>query len=340
MKFTPRTDLERIVDQMNSISYNKNYSKIISNQLKRLGLRTKKAPKLKVNSNSNSESESSDNNNSDENDEESTNTKQIINKEKSTSNNNSLNPKISHSNGFKIKVISQEIKEIMKDYHKKTHFKGATQYIEELQLSKIKSEKNLFKYKIKRDNKINLKSNSSSLGRKEVDNINQILLKKKITKKDIEAQLANSCLSDILEKYPMTPENSDIVLSNPFLYENSMQFNSSASSIIVNEEKKSYLKRLILSPQPYLKKKDSIVNFKTNSQEIVKNYSISNNKKNKNKNKLFDSKNNIPFSIHDKIINIDGELIPSYQIEKIAFKMFRKCNYIHDKKPSIKEKKV
>ena len=91
MKFTPRTDLERIVDQMNSISYNKNYSKIISNQLKRLGLRTKKAPKLKVNSNSNPESESSDNNNSDENDEETTNTKQIINKEKSTSNNNSLN---------------------------------------------------------------------------------------------------------------------------------------------------------------------------------------------------------------------------------------------------------
>ena len=49
MKFTPRTDLERIVDQMNSISYNKNYSKIISNQLKRLGLRTKKKkPKNKI----------------------------------------------------------------------------------------------------------------------------------------------------------------------------------------------------------------------------------------------------------------------------------------------------
>ena len=57
-----------------------------------------------------------------------------------------------------------------------------------------------------------------------------------------------------------------------------MQFNSSASSIIENEEKKLYLKRLILSPQPYLKK-DSIVKFQNYSQEKVKNYSISMNKK-------------------------------------------------------------
>ena len=336
MKFTPRTDLERIVDQMNSISYNKNYSKIISNQLKRLGLRTKNATKLKLNANANSESESSEN--SDENEEEITNIKQIINKEKRKSNNNnSLIQKISHSNGFKIKVISQEIKEIMKDYHKKTHFKGATQYIEELQLSKRKSEKNLFKYKIKRDNKINLNRNSSSLGTKEINNINQMILKKKITKKDIEDQLANSCLSDILEKYPMTPENSDIVLSNPFLYENSLQFNSSINSLLENEEKKSYLKRLILSPQPYLKKKDNIEGFTNISKENLKNSSISMNKKNKNK--LFDFKNDIPFSNHDKIINIDGELIPSNEIEKIAFKMFRKCNYIHYKNSSINDKK-
>ena len=337
MKFTPRTDLERIVDQMNSISYNKNYSKIISNQLKRLGLRTKKKnPKIKSNSNTNSDSESSDNI-SDEN-YETTNTKQITNKEKSKSNNNSLIQKISHSNGFKMKVISQEIKEIMKDYHKKTHFKGATQYIEELQLSKRNNEKNLFKYKIKRDNKITLNRNKSSLGIKEKNNINEIFLKKRITKKNIDDQLAKSFLSELLVKYPMTPENSDIVLSNPFLYENSPQFNSSGSSLLENEEKKLYLKRLILSPQPYLKKKGSIVNFSNNSKNKFQNYS--NLKNEKNKIKLFDIKNDVPFSNHDKVINIDGELISSHEIEKIAYKMFKKCNYIHDKNISSKEKKV
>ena len=55
---------------------------------------------------------------------------------------------------------------------------------------------------------------------------------------------------------------------------------------------------------------------------------------------LFDIKNDIPFSNHDKFINIDGELISSHEIEKIAFKMFRKCNYIHYKNSSINDKKI
>ena len=308
MRFKPRTDLERIVDQMNSISYNKNNSKIIKSQLKRLGL---KSPNL-INENQIEISE----NESSETSEETFKAQ----KNKIERNNNSIIQKLSKFSGFKIKVISKEIKEIMKDYHKKTHFKGASQYIEELQLSKKNLEYKICEKKAKREEKNRLKRSQTSKEIRRINNIAQILSQKKITKKDIDAQLEKSCLSNFIEKYPVSPENSDIILSNPFLYENQFHNNNKQLQILYNDEKKSYLKKLILSPQ--------ISSSKENNRNANKKIQYIYLGKTENKN--YFSGNKIYHS-KEKMFKIDGEKIPAKEIEKIASRMFLKCNYIHKK---------
>ncbi len=308
MRFKPRTDLERIVDQMNSISYNKNNSKIIKSQLKRLGLKSTNV--VNENQIEISENESS----------ETSEDTFKVQRNKIERNNNSIIQKLSKFSGFKIKVISKEIKEIMKDYHKKTHFKGASQYIEELQLSKKNLEYKICEKKAKREAKNCLKRSQTSKEIRRINNIAQIVSQKKITKKDIDAQLEKSCLSNFIEKYPVSPENSDIILSNPFLYEN--QFHNNNKQLqIYNDEKKSYLKKLILSPQ--------ISSSKENNRNLNKNIQYFYLDKTESKNYNSGSKNS--FS-KEKMFKINGEKIPSNEIEKIASRVFIKCNYIHQKK--------
>lgn len=104
MRFKPRTDLERIFDAINDYSYGKINKEILDKQLKNLDL---KDPEITEKSEPNIMPLSSD--------------------EKNNSAAELTTSKLNTLRRIKRKLVdNSEAKNLLKDYHNKTHFKAAT----------------------------------------------------------------------------------------------------------------------------------------------------------------------------------------------------------------------
>ena len=123
MRFKPRTDLERIVDSINEYNFNKINSDLVRKQLKILDLNYMKKKILKENQSNLSSSISETSSSYDE----------IRVKPETKTNNNSTDNKsmksASQSNFYKSKRVlidNSVAKQLMQEYHYKTHFKAAS----------------------------------------------------------------------------------------------------------------------------------------------------------------------------------------------------------------------
>lgn len=104
MRFKPRTDLERIFDTINDYSYGKINKEILNKQLKNLDV--KKTEVL----------EDSDHNQLPNSSDDKTNVIAEI-----------TSSKLNNIKRYKRKLVdNSEAKNLLKDYHNKTHFKAAT----------------------------------------------------------------------------------------------------------------------------------------------------------------------------------------------------------------------
>jgi len=104
MRFKPRTDLERIFDTINDYSYGKINKEILNKQLKNLDL---KKPDISENSDHHLMPNISD--------------------DKSNTIAEITSSKLNSIKRYKRKLVdNSEAKNLLKDYHNKTHFKAAT----------------------------------------------------------------------------------------------------------------------------------------------------------------------------------------------------------------------
>ena len=367
MRFKPRTDLERIVESMNKYTYNSKNNKIIQEQIKRMNINSIKKTKGKkiiknknFNNNSNSSSSSSFSLSVDSKGQEST--KRL-----------NLNEQIKNINNrfTRYKLINEEFKDFMKDYNRKTHFKGAYQFLEEIS-SKNNNDSNLNKTSknfFENRNKINLKNNlfripsAKIIRNKSYNNFNKNHhnlidyyssfankkkslkeVQKEKNKKFIQNIINNSNLANFHKKFPLSEENMDIILSNPLLFqkENNNYFNDASSNDDVFYDKKNNNK---ISPD-YQKKLDylkEIINKKNfdkdenendfNKKHIKFDFKNINN----NNNKFYIKNDDFEADLQDSKnknknkFEIDGKIYNISELKKITKLMLKKCNFVHDK---------
>lgn len=315
MRFKPRTELERIVDALNHYNYNKKNTEIVKKQIKKLDLNTVKKLKVKNLNKLNYSLYTSSDTESSYSEEEGPGKigqyrNKIIKKKE-------IKNKKKDSHFDKIKAANLSMRELMSDYHHKTHFKGAKQLVDSLHKTKLlsKSSSNLFSQTTK---SFKLSRNSN--------------LRHKTPKIELETneQIHKSILSNFPDKFPINQENFDIIQNNPLLY--NLKFgekNKNESKVDSYEDKINYLKNLIKqSPKRPLNKYSNLVKI------------LSMRAKTKNQlGTLFNFNQETEeeavkvLEEGDKVL-IDDEMIPVSNIELIANKMLKKCNVIHSKSSS------
>lgn len=303
MRFKPRTDLERITDTIKEY----NYSKINEKEI-RQKLEAKR--------------------------------KNVVTQSSSSEENNSFDEfKLKHDNNFEEKrlmidslgggntiinfrkIDSSVAKELMSEYYNKTHFKAAMSLADNYPKIIKRNEK-----KSKNNSVLNEKicSSMKSLNRTGYIN-NQYLPKKKEIKNN-----TFSILEQFVKRFPLLEENLDLVEANPLMYNHSFKENINQKSIHdFTQEQMDVLKDLALnsSNNQFIRKMNKSRNETRKAiDEISKVNSI--------KEKISNKKNESHRELLHKEIIIDNEIIAKSQIELIAKKILKKCNYSHSKSPN------
>jgi hypothetical protein len=384
MRFKPRTDLERIVETMNKYTYNSKNNKIIQEQIKRMNINSIKKIKGNKNNifnkknsffnnknNSNISNINNNNNNNSNSNSSSSISFSIDTKGENTKHSN-FNEQIKNINNRfnRYKLISEEFKDFMKDYSRKTHFKGAYQFLEEISNIKNNSESKLilnktsknFYNKINNNNKNNffripsakifhnkscnnLNKNNNNLLEyySNIQNKRKSLkeIQKEKNKKLIKNIINNSNLSNFHKKFPLNEENMDIILSNPLLFqkENNNYFNDNSNDDYFYDKKNEnsdyqkkldYLKEIM--NKKYIEKENDFDYNKKNIKFNLKNNDNNNNNKFYIKNDDNEAELQDTKNSHIKnIYEIDGKIYNISELQKITKLMLKKCNYVHNK---------
>ena len=348
MRFKPRTELERIVDSINDYNYGKINNDLIRKQFKSIEMALMKQKMLKEKKNEISEtktdSDSSYDNNNNNNDMMKLNSKQDTTTDKASF--TQSKPNFYKNKQSKRNLIDNSVaKKLMEEYHYKTHFKAAAQladkYTDETTKQKRKELfKNTFHFShnnkpftrsnscIKFRNKTFYKINNNNNNNNLINNINN-------SNKDIPTQHNDSVLSQFASKFPLREENFDLVQANPLLY--NLNFHSFKSNSELNnqhnyngysmEEKLAYLKNLSFSCN---------VNEEENTQKKKVKFAENIDKKKEQAAKKLHSLISkgddvgLDFNKDDKIW-VNDEAVSLGQMELIALKVLRNCNYMHKK---------
>lgn len=307
MRFKPRTDLERITDTIKEY----NYSKINEKEIRQ---------KLEAKRNN-----------------------VVIQSSSSDGGNNSYDEfKLKNDNNFEEKrlmidsqgggnsiincrkIDSSVAKELMSEYYNKTHFKAA--------MSLVDNYHKIRKRKPKNQNSFIEPNISSNLSMKSISNTGFLNIKKNIQyqNKAIKTR-SSSLLEQFVKQFPLLEENLDLVEANPLMYNHSIKETSNQKPYQdLTKEQIEFLKDLA---------------FNSNNSQCVRNMSKSRNGTRKGIDErvklstiqdlsCVNKKNDLHRELLHKEVMIDNEIIAKSQIELIAKKILRKCNYSHSKSPS------
>ena len=309
MRFRPRTDLERIVDSLNSYSYMKEYSELVRKQLKNLEINSLKKMILKEESFESSTSELSSS--FDE-----IRVKSEISIDSNSISNSKKKEKKKKKTKGRILVNPKMAKQLLREYHIKTHFKGATALAENFINPELKEKEDFLYKKIKGLN--NEKKNNKSLSKhklfsKSVLNFNQNK-NRFISEREIYQQINdNNQLNSFINKFPIDEKNFDIIKVNPLLYS------------IKNKIDKYYGEDNLQEKLDYLKE-IKIINKKRDKKKLpfyyqkIQNGMFNTNKGNNNDDKEEDKEDRVW---------VYGKAIPISKMDEIANYVLKMCNYNH-----------
>ena len=365
MRFKPRTDLERIVETINKYTYNSKNNKIIQEQIKRMNINSIK--KIKGNNknifNKKNNFVNNKNNNNNSNSNSSSSISFSLDSKGENTKHLNLNEQIKNINNrfSRYKLISEEFKDFM-NYSRKTHFKGAYQFLEEISKnnneSKLilnKTSKNFYKnnnnnnhnffhisnekiFRNKSFNNLNKNKNNNNLLEyySNIQNKRKSLkeVQKEKNKKLIQNIINNSNLSNFHKKFPLNEENMDIILSNPLLFqkENNNYFNDNSNDDYFYDKKNEnsdYQKKL-----DYLKEIMNKKNIEKEENDFNKKNIKFDNENNKFYIKNDDNEAELQETKNSHIKNkyeIDGKIYNISELQKITKLMLKKCNYVHNK---------
>ena len=306
MRFKPRTDLERIVDSLNSYNYMKEYSELVRKQLKNLELNSLKKKLLKEENFESSTSELSSS--FDE-----IRVKSDISIDSNSISNSKKQKKKNKKTKGRIFVYPNMAKQLLGKYHIKTHFKGATALAENFINPELK-EKEDFLYKkikgFKNEKKKNKNLSKYKYFSKSALNFNQNKIKF-ISEKEINQQLnENNQLNSFINKFPIDEKNFDIIKVNPLLYS------------IKNKIDKYYGENKLQEKLDYLKE-IKVINKKKNKKKIPLYFK-------KNKSEVFNqNKGNNNDDEKENRVWVYGKAIPISKMDEIANYVLKMCNYNH-----------
>ena len=305
MRFKPRTDLERIVDSLNSYSYMKEYSKLVRKQLKNLEITSLKKMTLKEESFESSTSELSSS--FDE-----IRVKSDLSIDSNSISNSKKKEKKKKKRKGRILVYPNMAKQLLGEYHNKTHFKAATALAENFVNPELK-EKEDFLYKkikgLKDEKRKNKRLSKHKYFSKSVINFNHNK-NKFISEKEINKQLnENNQLNNIISKFPIDEKNFDIVKANPLLYSVSKKIDEIYGEENL-QEKLDYLKEIKVKNKKKDKIKFPFYYKKMNNEILNQNKGINNDYK-------------------EERVWVYGKAIPISKMDEIANYVLKMCNYKH-----------
>ena len=306
MRFKPRTDLERIVDSLNSYSYMKEYSQLVRKQLKNLEINSSKKMILKneeTYNSSTSELSSSF---------EEIRVKSEISLDSITqiySQDSKKKEKKKKRTKGRILVDSDMAKQILHEYHNKTHFKAANALAEKYTKPETKKKEEFLYKKIKGlDSNNNSKENKKKYLSRSVINLNRIK-NKFMNDKQIHQQINNlNQLNCFVKKFPIEENNFDIIKANPLLYSLNKKFNENQDDINL-KDKLEYLKNVKLEKKEKKKKIPYYYYKKFFKNEILN--------KTKGASDLF----------KEERVWVEGKAIPISKMDEIANYVLKMCNY-------------
>lgn len=335
MRFKPRTEFERIVDTINDYNYGKVNNDLIKKQLKNMELALMKKKLLKEKRNELSDSQSdSDSSNDNANNANVKGNKHETSTER-TSHNQSKQSFYKNKGSSRILVDNSVAKKLMEEYHYKTHFKAAAQLADKYSADVVRQKREeLLKTKVRLLNNVNARPSRRT---QSCIKLRNKTFYKDVASKEMSKQMSDSVLTQFASKFPLREENFDLVQANPLLY--NLNFHSFKSSSDLSnqqqsneysmEEKLNYLKNLSF-------------NYSVNEEESVSKKKVTfaeniDKKKDKAAKKLHslistedDDNVHIDFSKDDKIW-VNDEAISLGQMDLIALKILRNCNYFHKK---------
>lgn len=313
MRFKPRTDLERIAESIHDFNIANINQEIIKKQLEN------KNKKYIVD----------------------TSSSEISFNEFVLKHDNNFEKKrlLLNSQGGKLhskQIDSLVAKQLMSEYHNKTHFKAAMSLVEQPNTIHSKNAKLHKRATISQEDKEmgkTARSNYSST------NISPIKAKKHgyLTsqylniKKEIERENNTpSMLNQFANKFPLGEDNFDLVEANPLLYNLNYSLIKNASNLDLTGIKMDYLKQLAFENRDVIRLNKSRNTDKAQDSTVMKQKEksaprISMRKKD-------EKRRQIHYVDKNKIV-IDNEEFPKDKIDLIAKKILRKCNYSHSKNP-------
>lgn len=311
MRFKPRTDLERIAESIHDFNIQKMNQEIIKKRL------------------------------------ENKNKKYIVD---TSSTENSFNEFVlKHDNNFEQKrlllnapggtvnnkqIDSLVAKQLMSEYHNKTHFKAAMSLIDpppSLQNRNSNSSKSLFKEEKDKDKgKTGMNSNSANISPNRAKKHGYLTSQYLHIKREIERENNNpSMLNQFANKFPLGEDNIDLVEANPLLYNLNFHLIKNASDVDLTRIKMDYLKQLAFDNREVFR-----LNKSRNAEKLQDNVPKKTKEKSASKMSSLTKKESLRRQIHhidkNKIV-IDNEEYPKDKIDLIAKKILRKCNYLHSK---------
>ena len=330
MRFKHRTQLERIVDQLNHYNYNEQHNFILKKQIKRLRKSTVKIPKKhKHKINYSYHTLSSDN------EDLSFETVNCL-KLGQLQNKNIKQKELLNFHYLKRKEANISMRELMKDYNFHTYFKTAKQIVDLNQMNQSIDNKNqkrqsiafsqrsesakTVKFQIPFYFTKNQKSDTPHYNKQRETNE---IIPIKSTDKELAKQLFTNkkLISNFTSKYPTSNvTNLDFIKNNPLLYKLSKENESPNSSVISTPKSQEYLYSIMQNPSlfPLQRNKKRLISVSEYYDEA------DNQKKGANDMKGDD---------YEKIM-IDNEVISINQIDTITKKMLTKCGFLRKKSAS------
>ena len=329
MRFKHRTQLERIVEQLNHYNYNEKNNEILKKQIRKLKLDAVKKPKkLKKKINYSFDTISTNN--------EVTTEDNCINGNIGQRKNQLIQEKEKLNGLFlKRKEANMSMRDLMKEYNVHTYFKTAKQIVDfrEMKQNQQMSPRIISPinsrcfYGFNPKQHITLLKRSSRNSTNYIkDNSNDDLSTTKRMENEISKQLSMSktFMSNLVSKYSSDDVNNlDFFNDNPLLYKSAQDTKKSNATERFSSKSQQYLyqisRKTSLIPTPkgryFVSFADSVNDFGLKKRNSIKQIQ------------------DIEGGEHDKV-SIDNEIFTANQIDSITKKMLKKCNFVRSKSTS------
>lgn len=329
MRFKHRTQLERIVDQLNHYNYNEQHNFIVKKQINRLHKNTVKIPKKhKRKINYSYHTLSSDN------EDPSFETINCL-KLGQLQNKNIKQKELLNFHYLKRKEANISMRELMKDYNFHTYFKTAKQIVDLNQMNQSidnkEQKRQSFAFSQRSESAKTVKfqvpfyftkNQKFNLPHYKEKEINEMIPFKGIDKELAKQLFTNKkFITNFTSKYPTSNvTNLDFIKNNPLLYKFSKENESPNSSVISTPKSQEYLYNIMQNPSLFPLQRN-----KKRLMSVSEYYDETDNHKK--------GANNIKGDDYDKIM-IDNEVISINKIDTITKKMLIKCGFLRQKSAS------